>query len=131
MDDLLTNDLPAAEILWRTARIPFLLVVPGIPPALKGQSVPLLGSNADVPPTLLTVLGWEHEPQQFMGMDLFSREGPVYLDFQNSLLEVNKAPEGPVVVRQVAPELEDLLGAAARFDRLAPPSPRRAGDERF
>lgn len=123
-DDLLTNDLPASELVWRAARIPLLVVVPEAPAALKNRTVARLASNTDVAPTLLSLLGWADEPQPFQGEDAFTRTGPVYIDWQNVLLELTR-PGGKLAIKEVPGELEDLVGAIGRYNMIAPPRDAR------
>ncbi len=119
------NQIPDYAQLRRIARIPFLLLVPGVPENLKGREVANLASNNDLPPTLLSLLGWNDEAQQFMGEDAFSRQGPVYIDWFNKFLSVSKQGEA-FKVEKVADDVEDLVGIAGRYNLLAPASERRS-----
>lgn len=119
------DDAPPANpfdtvYLRDVARIPWLLVVPGLEDQHRNHVVEKLVSNTDVPPTLLKLLGWNDVAQQFMGEDAFTRTGPVYTDWQFSFLEVTQSRPGAVSVRPMEQEVEDTLRALGRYNMLAP-----------
>ncbi len=111
-------DRPTFEHVRRVARIPLLFYVPSLPEELRGARVTNLASNVDVPPTLMSLLGWIDEPQQFMGEDAFARRGPVYMDWYNTFFALKNGQ-----IEAVPEELEAILGAAGRFNQLAPAAP--------
>jgi arylsulfatase A-like enzyme len=112
---------PSFEYLRRVARIPFVISIPGMPPELRGKKIGKLASNADVAPTLLSLLGWQNRSQQFMGQDAFTREGPVFIDWQQTLLRVDDEGAAGRTVHVVPEDLEAVLGGLTRFNLLAPP----------
>lgn len=120
-DEGMFNQIPTYEQLRLIGRIPFYLVPlhPDLPETLKGRTVDALASNVDVPPTLLSLLGWDEIPQQFMGMDAFARQGPVYLDWLQKLLRIERAG-GAWKVERTDPSQEELIGAVGRYNLLAP-----------
>ncbi len=107
--------LPAYALVRQVARVPWFIAVPGMPKRLQGAKINRIVSNVDVPPTLLSLLGWVDEPQQFMGEDAFVRQGPVYIDWLSSLLELRDRS-----VHAVPQAVQDVLGSAGRYDLLAP-----------
>lgn len=111
-------DRPTFEHVRAISRIPLIFHVPNLPEALRGARVTNLASNVDVPPTLMSLLGWIDEPQQFMGEDAFARQGPVYMDWYNTFVALEKGR-----ISTVSEELEAILGAAGRFNQLAPAGP--------
>lgn len=70
---------PTFADLRKIARVPLFFASPEMPEDLVGKSVKTLASHADIPPTLLNLMGWENTPNSFLGMDAFSRREPVYI----------------------------------------------------
>jgi phosphoglycerol transferase MdoB-like AlkP superfamily enzyme len=119
---------PDFDLLRKVARIPFLIVAPGMPKEIRGKKIDTIASNVDLMPTLFSLLGWENRPQQFMGQNMFTREGPVFIDWQQTLLKIEKK-EGKncCEVRVMPPEMEMILGGLIRFNLLAPADEWRGG----
>jgi phosphoglycerol transferase MdoB-like AlkP superfamily enzyme len=120
-DEEVPQGLPTWEQLSRVARIPLYVAIPGLPVELGGRAVDRLASNTDVPPTILSLLGWEQEPQSFMGLDAFARVGPVMIDWQTDLLALTPRETGAVEVSLVDASLEIVVSSLSRFNLVTPP----------
>lgn len=116
------NQIPTWEQMRWIARIPLFIIPvhPDAPASVKGQVVPTLASNIDIPPTVLSLLGWEDVPQQFMGMDAFSRTGAIYIDWINKLVRITPEPGGGATLYRMDERTEDLIGTTGRYNLLAP-----------
>lgn len=106
-------------LLRQIARIPLLLLIPGLPDHLKGLSMKQLASITDIPPTVLSLMGWENTKQQFMGMNLFEREGPVYVTWQTGVKEVQSFDDR-IVMRDLDMNERLTLTSLVRFNQLIP-----------
>jgi phosphoglycerol transferase MdoB-like AlkP superfamily enzyme len=110
----LMSQIPPYEVVRRVGRIPLIIHIPGQPASTK-VTIDHLASNADLAPTLLALFGWEKTPQQFMGQNIFARQGPVYIDWMNKLLSVT-----PHQVIKVPDAEENALSAVLQLNLLAP-----------
>ncbi len=114
-DEGLMSQIPSYQTLSQVARIPFIIHVPGQSKSIK---IDELASNVDLAPTLLSLLGWNNTYQQFVGQNIFSRTGPVYLDWMSKLLEIN-GPDKEIT--KIPDQDEEGLAALLQLNLLAPP----------
>ncbi len=106
------------HLVRKVHRIPMAIVIPGMPADIGGTRIQTLTSNADLAPTLLSLLGWLDTPQSFMGFDAFSRREPVF------------TPAGRALPNQQRPEAQlasadsilnpGLIVSTIKFDLLGP-----------
>ncbi len=107
----------------RMARIPLLIYVPGMPSSLQGVSLRHLTSQVDIAPTLLTLLGWGNTPQQFSGVDAFSRTTePIFVDWFADLFKAakKKVDSTDVEITPVPQRMIDLITSLIVHKMLAP-----------
>jgi len=110
-------------------RIPFVIMTPGMPANLRGQVLNNLVSDVDVPPTILSLLGLGDVPNQFMGMDAFSRLDPILVAWRFHWRFVHPPAAGlvgkeqPVVDAQwFDDQTEHQWSSLVRFDLFGPPN---------
>lgn len=93
-DDPVREGIPDEELLRSIARVPLLMVGGPLKAGYRGKTVPTLGSSVDIGPTLLSILGWDDEPNQFMGENILQRTFPVYMDWRDTLITIRPGPGG-------------------------------------
>ena len=109
------------EELRKVARIPLVFLVPNLPPSLRGQSYRHLTSIIDVAPTISALLGLAPFDNQFMGMNAFTRSGPVYINWYGSVKEITSPADGDLVrLRELGDHERAVLRSLTRFNRLFP-----------
>jgi len=109
--------VPPYRKLRQVVRIPWLILAPELPAELRGVRADHVVSQVDVAPTLMSLTNRLDLQHQFMGVDAFTRDTPVYIDWQNELLEIDQEKN----VSLVPEEYEFILGAISRYNLLAPP----------
>lgn len=70
-------------------RVPLAILSPEFPKELRGLKVETPVADVDIPPTLVTLMGWSDTPNQFMGEDAFRRNEPISIAWKDSWFEVN------------------------------------------
>lgn len=113
------------NIPWATMRkhfrIPLLFYAKDMPSAIAGKALNNLISNADLPPTLLALLGDPNQRNQFMGQDAFSRREPFLLNFAGGWRWITPvAPGAPASGPGVESDqsIHEFWGALQQFDRF-------------
>lgn len=108
--------------MFRTiTRVPFWIRASGMPEALAGTRLGHLASVADVPPTVLALLGRYDVPNQFMGRNAFAAREEVLINWQNRLYAYSGT------LRPIERRQEQVLSSLVLGDLLAP----RSGGSRF
>ncbi|MBI2601658.1 MAG: sulfatase-like hydrolase/transferase [Deltaproteobacteria bacterium] len=104
--DLFTSRPFDYENIRQVYRIPFAIFVPELPEHLQGHAMSRLTSNADIPPTLLSLLGDKKVMNNFMGMDAFSRDEWIGIRWLGELYRLYPGQ---------SPRLESLPDAEKQF----------------
>lgn len=118
-DDRVLEGIPDEELLKSISRIPLLVIGDPLSQTLRGTVIPNLGSSVDIGPTLLSILGWHDEPNQFMGESIFSRSHPIYMDWRDTLITIRESADG-LVIGEADPALPIALRTLLQNNQLAP-----------
>lgn len=111
------------DLLRTQYRIPLAFMIPGMPASIAGSSLDNIISLADLPPTLLKLLGQENIKQQFMGHDAFSRREPVLINWTWlwRWLRFDPSGQNPRLDAEAIPESAyPYWRALQNYNRLAP-----------
>lgn len=121
-DDVISE----AENHWqqtkRVNRIPFVINIPGLPAELAGEIANPV-SNADLPPTLLSLLQHTAVPNGFFGVDAFSRTSPLLLNVYEKTYTVvtdDAVSNDLQPPREMPRDHAEIVGALPRYNLLAP-----------
>lgn len=113
---------PTFDEVKRYHRIPSALLVPELPKPVAGAVFSRLGSDTDLAPTLLNLLGMTDVANQFMGEDLFRRREGIVIKWGETWRRVS-ANGLEHFVSPAWPRSERLTwGALSRNRLLAPPA---------
>jgi phosphoglycerol transferase MdoB-like AlkP superfamily enzyme len=79
---------PTAEIPFdvfrKHYRVPLLIAAPGLPAGVAGGVVSTPASQADIAPTVMTLLGETEWDNHFMGYDAFARREPIFFYWERT-----------------------------------------------
>ena len=99
-------------------RMPFVIAAPDLPKSLRGKTFDHLVSNVDVAPTLANLLSFD-EPNQFMGVDMFSRSTPIYTNYFDRFLKIVESDQKPML-QPVKPSLIEILTQLGHNNQYMP-----------
>jgi hypothetical protein len=111
---------PSAKDVRKAARIPFIISIGGLPKGLRGAKIDRLGSIIDIPPTLLSIMGWQNTAQSFMGENAFNRSSPIYIDWNRKLLGLESPSEGAIQVKYAGKRVDKIISQLGRYNFIAP-----------
>ncbi len=121
------EDTPRTDIpydLFRSHyRIPLAFIIPEMPASIAGSSLDNIVSLADMPPTLLKLMGRGNVKQQFMGHDAFSRREPLLINWTWiwRWLRFDAQGKNPRLDAEQIPEnVYPYWRALQNYNRLAP-----------
>jgi|GEM_PF-1542079 len=121
-DDIIDVMQTDTATIRKINRIPMAINIPDLPSDLIGE-VQNLSSNADIPPTILSLLSRKDIKNQFMGMDAFVRNEPVLMNIYERLYMLSPDEKGNASdVRPTRPDQKTLsiFNALAVYNLIAP-----------
>jgi phosphoglycerol transferase MdoB-like AlkP superfamily enzyme len=96
--------------------------IPNLPKDLATE-VKKLASNADIPPTILSMLGRKDVNHQFMGMDAFVRNEPVLMNIYERLYVLRPSTidgASQVLAERPDQKILSIFNALAIYNLIAP-----------
>jgi len=117
--DVMNTDLATIR---KVNRIPMVINIPNLPKELAGE-VKNLTSNADIPPTILSMLGRKDVNHQFMGMDAFVRNEPVLMNIYERVYVLRPSTidgVSQVIVERPDQKTLSIFNALAIYNLIAP-----------
>jgi phosphoglycerol transferase MdoB-like AlkP superfamily enzyme len=121
-DDIIDVMNTDPAIIRKINRIPMAINIPNLPKDLATE-VKKLASNADIPPTILSMLGRKDVNHQFMGMDAFVRNEPVLMNIYERLYVLRPSTidgASQVLAERPDQKILSIFNALAIYNLIAP-----------